>query len=468
LNNRDARFNYFSGAVEQKFLIENGELLFAWSGTPGTSFGAHVWDRGPAILNQHIFRVLEYERLFDKAFLRLAINERLGHLINLAHGGAGLAHVTKPMFEATELLLPPLNEQRRIVAKLEALQSRTRRAREALEAVPPLLDKLRQSILAAAFRGDLTKDWRAQHPDVEPASDLLKRIRIERRKKWEEAELAKMKAKGKAPADDRWKAKYVEPKAVDASGLPELPRGWCWASVDELTSFVTDGEHATPCRTSSGILLLSARNVRDGRLHLDNVDYISLETHEKLCQRLRIRAGDVLLSCSGSVGRSCVVPQHMQFSLVRSVAVLRTVGVKGDWLSLALRSPLVRALIDETKTETAQANLFQGKIRPLPIPLAPAQEQPPVLDAVTAALTRRRAAKQLLKLASNRLAVLERALLATAFRGALVPQDPTDEPAVVTVAQLAGTRSTHRGGELIETAEAGAPPRPLQAGRPQR
>src|SRR6185503_10682565 len=134
----------------------------------------------------------------------------------------------------------------RIVTKLEALQARSRRAREALDAVPPLLEKLRQSILAAAFRGDLTKDWRSKHEDVEPASELLKRIRIERRKKWEEAELAKMKAKGKAPTDDKWKAKYKEPEPVDATGLPELPEGWCWASVDDVTAFVTDGEHATP------------------------------------------------------------------------------------------------------------------------------------------------------------------------------------------------------------------------------
>src|SRR5262249_37167773 len=69
--------------------------------------------------------------------------------------------------------IPPSNEHRRIVPKLESLQARSRRAREALDAVPPLLENLRQSILAAAFHGDLTKDWRAQNPNPEPASALL-------------------------------------------------------------------------------------------------------------------------------------------------------------------------------------------------------------------------------------------------------------------------------------------------------
>jgi len=82
----------------------------------------------------------------------------------------------------------PLKEQRRIVAKLEALRARGSRAREAVAAVPRLLENLRQSILAAAFRGDLTKDWRAKHEDFEPATDLLKHIRIERRRKWEETD----------------------------------------------------------------------------------------------------------------------------------------------------------------------------------------------------------------------------------------------------------------------------------------
>ena len=128
------------------------------------------------------------------------------------------------------LSIASLPEQRRIVAKIEALQERSRKARAALEAIPPLLEQFRQSVLAAAFRGDLTADWRAQHPDVEPASVLLDRIRAERRRRWEEAELAKMQAKGKMPKDEKWKERYKEPEPVDQTELPELPEGWWWAT----------------------------------------------------------------------------------------------------------------------------------------------------------------------------------------------------------------------------------------------
>ncbi len=151
-----------------------------------------------------------------------------------------------------EVPLPPLNEQKRIVAKLEALRGHSSRARAALEAVEPLLERFRQSVLAAAFRGDLTRKWREQHPDVEPAEVLLERIRAERKARWvdEEAEKARAKAEEKArkagqawdSSDDhkvlqreRAKAaeKYVEPEPLDTTGLPELPNGWCWARVEK-------------------------------------------------------------------------------------------------------------------------------------------------------------------------------------------------------------------------------------------
>jgi type I restriction enzyme S subunit len=119
LNNAEAKFNYFDGNdVRSRFLIDSGALLFAWSGTPGTSFGAHIWNGGPAILNQHIFNVVFDEDQIDKEFFKLAINQKLDELIDKAHGGVGLRHVTKGRFEETEISLPPISEQRRVVAKL--------------------------------------------------------------------------------------------------------------------------------------------------------------------------------------------------------------------------------------------------------------------------------------------------------------------------------------------------------------
>jgi type I restriction enzyme, S subunit len=151
LNRADASFNHYSGPVEDKFLIRPGELLFAWSGTPGTSFGAHVWSGGRAVLNQHIFKVEFDEQAIDKRFFAFAINQTLDDLIAQAHGGVGLRHVTKGVFEATPIGLPPLPEQRRIVAKLDQLSARSRAARDHLARTAKLAARAKQAILAAEF-----------------------------------------------------------------------------------------------------------------------------------------------------------------------------------------------------------------------------------------------------------------------------------------------------------------------------
>ncbi|MGH8067299.1 MAG: hypothetical protein ACRERE_19100 [Candidatus Entotheonellia bacterium] len=151
--------------------------------------------------------------------------------MGLRHAGiAGSAtpHLFQKDIKNFVLSVAPLAEQRRIVAKIEALQERSRRVREALAEVEPLLERFWQSVLAAAFRGDLTSDWRAAHPNIESASEVLHRIRVERRQ-WEQAELAKYEAHGRKPPKN-WQDRYEEPKPVDNSDLPELPLEWAWST----------------------------------------------------------------------------------------------------------------------------------------------------------------------------------------------------------------------------------------------
>ena len=287
------------------------------------------------------------------------------------------ASQTLARFALRWIPLPPLNEQRRIVAKLEALHARSRRAREALDAVPPLLEKLRQSILAAAFRGDLTKDWRAKNKDVEPASELLERIRVERRKKWEEAELAKMKAKGKAPRDDRWKAKYKEPEPVDATGLPELPEGWCWASLEELAHV---GTGATPKRGEDryyrgGTIAW----VTSGALNDDEVtkatelvtDCAVAETNLTVYPR-----GTLLLAMYGEgKTRGMIAELRIEAATNQAIAAICLEGLAVATKKL-VRLALVRnyAEIRSVSMGGVQPNLNLEKVRALAVPLCPSDE----------------------------------------------------------------------------------------------
>ena len=115
LNDPSAEYHYYDGAVDERFIIDNGDLLFSWSGTPGTSFGSFIWLGDKAILNQHIFKVKENPVIL-RAFLKISFDANIDRIIAKAHGGAGLKHITKSELENIEITLPPLEKQQYYVA----------------------------------------------------------------------------------------------------------------------------------------------------------------------------------------------------------------------------------------------------------------------------------------------------------------------------------------------------------------
>ena len=143
-------------------------------------------------------------------------------------------------------------------------------------------------------------------------------------------------------------------------------KGWELHNFDELTIFITDGEHNTPRRTNKGIYLLSARNILNHEIQLDDVDFIDEEEYERIAKRVVPQTGDVLISCSGSVGRCCSVPDGLKFQMVRSAAILRFKdNIRPKFAEYMITSDYVQRQIDASKTASSQANLFQGKIAKL-------------------------------------------------------------------------------------------------------
>lgn len=140
---------------------------------------------------------------------------------------------SKTLARTIPFLLPPAAEQTRIVAKLEELLSDLDAGVAELKTAQKKLAQYRQSLLKAAVEGALTAEWRAKNTPTETGAQLLDRILQERRARWEAKQLAKFAEQGKASPKD-WQKKYPEPVRPDTTGLPELPDGWVWASLDAL------------------------------------------------------------------------------------------------------------------------------------------------------------------------------------------------------------------------------------------
>jgi type I restriction enzyme S subunit len=125
LNDENKPFNYTQENFDEKYLIKNGDVLFSWSGTPGTSFGCFKWLREDGWLNQHIFKVILNGKLITVDFFITQMNLKIGELISQAHGGVGLKHVTKKMVDELSLVLPPMKLQLdfcKRVSKFEKIQ----------------------------------------------------------------------------------------------------------------------------------------------------------------------------------------------------------------------------------------------------------------------------------------------------------------------------------------------------------
>lgn len=159
----------------------------------------------------------------------------------------------------------------------------------------------------------------------------------------------------------------IKSRFVEMFGNLKLnSKGWEIFSFAELSEIITDGEHATPNRTTEGIYLLSARNVLNHAIQLDDVDYISQEEYDRISRRIIPQAGDVLISCSGSVGRCCSVPEGLKFQMVRSTALIRFKKmILPIFAEYMITSDFVQEQIESSKTISSQANLFQGKIAKL-------------------------------------------------------------------------------------------------------
>lgn len=258
--------------------------------------------------------------------------------------------------------VPTVSEQKAIVARIEELFPYVDRYAEFYEKLKNFSTKfpedMKKSILQYAVQGKLVE----QRPDEGTGEELYQQIQEEKKNL---LKLRKIK-----------KAKPLE--SIDLYEKPfDIPESWKWIKIGDLAKKVTDGEHKTPKRVSEycGYYLLSARNIINGNIRLDDVDYVDEEEYVKISERCNPQKGDVLISCSGTVGRCTSVKDDNKYVMVRSAAMVSPMLMDCDYLMYAIQSDCVQKQIKERTKQAVQANLFQDAIINLVIPIPPVQEQ---------------------------------------------------------------------------------------------
>lgn len=309
--------------------------------------------------------------------------------MSLEQDGSLYPAVTDDNVGAGRIPVPPAAEQRRIVSKLDALLAGVARARKELDRVPILIAHHKQALLAAAFSGELTREWRQERGLAEPTME----------------------------------------------------------TVEQLVSDMRYGTAQKCTPDPHGVAVLRIPNVASGRIDLTDLKYTDLS--EKDLERLRLSKGDILVVRSnGSVellGRPALVSES-EVGLAFAGYLIRlrpnAQRVVPNFLSRMLQAPQTRAIIEGGARSTAGVNNINGtELSALPIPVPELSEQREIVERLDEAFGWLDVSATEHSRAANLLPKLEQAILAKAFRGELVPQDPTDEPASVLLERISAERA---------------------------
>ncbi len=286
-----------------------------------------------------------------------------------------VAIVNKGRFSLAPFTLPPLNEQRRIVAKLEEVLAKVDASQKRLTRIPVILKRFRQAVLAAACSGRLTADWR-------------------------------------------------EENKVDE---------WEWSTLSKQDVSVQTGPFGSALHKhdyiSNGVPLVNPMHIRDGQIH-PKADQSVSESKLKELSRYLLLPGDIVLGRRGEMGRAAVVQASGLLCGTGSLFLRATSKkVVPEFLCLLLRSPFTCTFLEEGSVGSTMTNLNQQIVGAIEFPIAGNDEQQEIVRRVESFFTLANQLEARYQKAKTHVDKLTQSILAKAFRGELVPQDPNDEPA---------------------------------------
>lgn len=341
-------------------------------------------------------------------FVINAIRSNIAEIVRNARGD--IPGLSKDHILSHKIAIPPRAEQRRIVEKVDSLRGRTTRARDELASIPRLIDRYKQAVLTKAFRGDLTADWRARQ----------------------------------APAHVQGNRDGID---SGLGPLPSLPTEWGWVSIGRVCD-VGGGLTKNQKRNKLPEIVryLRVGNVYANELRLDDVREIGCTAAERAEKALC--PGDILVvEGNGSIdqiGRVAIWRGEIEGCLHQNHLIRVRVGseVHDEYVLYWLLSPQGRKYIEAVaSTSSGLHTLSLTKVKGLPLPQCSLVEMIEIVQRVKEAYSWINRIVQEQGAANALLDTLDQAILAKAFRGALVPQDPTDEPASVLLERIRAERA---------------------------
>lgn len=414
--------------------ISGGELLITKMGDPPGDVAIYPQDAGPAVITSDCIKLKVSPEISSEQFLEAAVRSPVvkKQILDITTGVAHLK-VSLDRFRQIAVPIPPLPEQRRIVAKLDRLSARSAAARDHLARTTKLATRAKQAVLSAAFSGDETSQWRAQNGIS--AKDSAATISALQDQRQELVGAAGKLRKGKGTSPDHHR------NPVEVS----VPEEWSLSSLEHVTSplrLIQYGILKPGQDVPGGVPYVKVMNIRDDEVKLDTIRHTTPEIHANYL-RSSLREGDLLLTIRGTVGRLAFVPQELDGGNITQDTVRIDVlpAMCPRFVFWYLHSPMAERYFRENQKGVAVRGINVGDVRPMEIPVPSRAEQDEVVRRIEAAFSRIDRMTEEASRAAHLLDRLDERLLAKAFRGELVPQDPDDEPAEALLTRIRESRA---------------------------
>lgn len=348
--------------------------------------------------------------------------------------------VRKTDIEKIIFHLPPLPEQRAIVSKIEQLFSELDNGISNLKLAQEQLKVYRQAVLKKAFEGELTREWREQQTDLPDAEELLEQIRVEREEsynrkldEWKRA-VAEWEAGGKVGKKPTKPKKIKEPNPLTEGELNELgslPSNWKWLKFGEACDKIFDGTHFSPKNQIEGdYKYITAKNIKEGRLDLSDISYVTHEDHSEIYFRCDVKKGDILYIKDGATtGKACVNPLKEEFSLLSSVGVFRVneKSVYPKYVEHYLNAEVTRHRMLKNIAGVAITRLTLVKLNNSAFILPPHTEQQAIVTEIETRLSVCDKVEQEIEQNLEKAEALRQSILKKAFEGKLLDARELEE-----------------------------------------
>lgn len=424
----------------EQLLLSFGDILFNEGGDADKLGRGWIWEGQieRCSFQNHVFRArLKHESIQPKYISWWGNTQGLSFFLENAKQTTNLASINKSTLVQLPINLPPASEQIRITDKLDTLLARVAAGRERLERVPKLLKRFRQSVLSAAVSGELTREWRENNQCNDALSDL-KRIE-EFKHNWARESRTHNEANRVASY------KYLE--VPQSNNYSEIPHGWRRATLEQVLLMVVDCHNKTAPYSSSGYPLIRTTNIRYMSFNSKDLKFVDEATFLFWSRRARPESGDIIFTREAPMGEAAIIPNDVQFCLGQRTMLFKPAGNLSNmkYILYSIYSTEFTRQYGLGAVGSGVQHLRVGDVGNLELSYPPLAEQAEIVRRVEVlfAIADRFESKYAAALSSfDRLTP---ALLAKAFRGELVPQDPNDEPASVLLERIRAAREVEGG-----------------------